>query len=162
VRGRYYSHSMEALWYLADHGQRKEWELLRDIALKDLEQERESRSGQHAYVLGSLLNSKQCATVPYAIPLLGLGLSRTKVTGSRYINEKIGSQSFSTADKATEYLQRLTGQDFGYRVEGTDKERTAAIERAQKWWADEGQAKFTFDYIEQKLIKTGAAKKAVP
>ena len=160
VKGRYYSNSIDALFYLAEHGQRKEWELLREIALKDLQNERESISGAQAYVLGSLLNSKRAASSPYAIPLLGLGLSRTKATGSRYINEQLGSQSFSTADLAAENLQKLTGQDFAYRQEGTDREREAAIQRAQKWWSDEGQAKFTYDYIEKNMAENGAPNKA--
>jgi hypothetical protein len=80
-----------------------------------------------------------------------MALSDTKNSGSRYVNEKIGSQSFSKADKATEYLQGLTGQDFGYHRQGTQAERSAAIERAQQWWADAGKGKFTFDYIEQNL-----------
>ncbi len=163
IQDRWYPYSIEPIFYLADHGKRKEWEFLRDIVVKDLKIETELlQRGRNAYVLRSLLGSKKCTTVPYAIPLLGLALSRTQHFVNRYINEKVGSQSFSTADVATEYLQKLTGQDFGYRVEGTDKEREAAIERAQKWWADEGKAKYTFDYIEQNLVKPAAAKKAVP
>jgi len=152
-RGRLWDHAIHAMFYLADHGGRKEWELLCAIAARDNEDARQSRSGRHAFVLGSLVNAKKAQTSPFAIPLLGMALADAEPTGSRWINEKIGGQSFSKADRATEYLQKQTGLDFGYRVDGSPQQRAAAIHRAQKWWADEGKAKYTFDYIENNLVK---------
>lgn len=64
----------------------------------------------------------------------------------------IGAQAFSCADEAVELLQKLTGENFGYRIEGTANERADAIQKAQQWWKSEGQKKFTFDAIE-KLMK---------
>ena len=149
VRGRTWDFTSQALFYVAEHGGRKEWELLQQIAIKDIERANDPRSGGgHAHILGSLLNSPKAEASPFAIPLLGMALSHTRNSGSRYVNENVGSQSFCTADKAAEYLQLQTGQDFGYSREGTQEERTSAIDRAQKWWASEGKAKYTFDFIE--------------
>jgi hypothetical protein len=147
---REWTFTIGALFYLAEHGGRKEWELLYAIA------------GSDASLLGSLLNAPNAKKSPLAIPLLGLALSETTVTGSRWVNETIGGQSVSKADQAAEFLQKQTGIEFGYRVEGTPQERTAAIERAQKWWAEEGRAKYSFDYIEGNLIQRGAAKDKTP
>jgi len=154
--GRLWDHTIHAMFYLTDHGGRKEWELLCAIAARDIEDARQSRSGRHPFVLGSLVNAKKAQTSPFAIPLLGMALADAKPTGSRWVNEKIGGQSFSKADQTTEYLQKQTGLDFGYRVDGSSQERAAAIQRARKWWTDEGKAKFTFDYIENNLIKPAA------
>jgi hypothetical protein len=145
VPGREWGHTIWALWYLAKHGGRREWELIYEIAARG-----------RMSVLGSLINSRSAQTSPYAIPLLGMALNQTSNSGSRWINEKVGGQSFSKADQATEYLQKQTGIEFGYRVDGTPAERAAAIERAQKWWSDEGKAKYTFDYIEKNLINPAA------
>jgi hypothetical protein len=154
TRGRTWDYTTQAIFYVADHAERKEWELLRQIALHDQQRAADPRSGRHAFVLGSLLNSPQAETSPYAIPLLGLALEQARDKGSRYVNENVGSRPSSSADVATEYLQRQTGEDFGYRRTGTNAERAAAIERAQKWWADEGEYKYTFDAIER-MVRTG-------
>jgi len=152
TRGRLWDGTLPGMFYLAEHGGRKEWELLCKVAAHDIESANEGKAwGRHAYVLRSLVNASRAQSSPYAIPLLGMALSDKEMTGSRWINEKIGGQSFSKADQATEYLQMLTGTDFGYHVDGTSAERIAAIERAQKWWTDEGKAKYTFDYIEKNM-----------
>lgn len=154
AKGRLWDHRMGAIWYLAEHGRQKEWELLQAIAVDDIESANKGKSwGRHAYVLGSLINARHVQTSPFAIPLLGMALSDTEVKGSRWINEEIGGQSFSKADQATEYLQKLTGVEFGYLVEGTQAERRAAIELAQKWWTEKGKAQYTFDYIERNMAK---------
>lgn len=150
--GRLWDHTIQAMFYLTEHGGRKEWELLCAIAARDKEDARQSRSGRHAVVLGSLANAKKAQTSPFAIPLLGMALADAEPTGSRWID----GQSFSKAEQATEYLQKQIGLDFGYRVDGSSQEQTAAIHRAQKWWADEGKSKYTFDYIENNLVKPAA------
>lgn len=61
----------------------------------------------------------------------------------------IGVQAFFYDDSALELLQKLTGEDFGYRIEGTANERADAIQKAQQWWQSEGQRKYTFDTIEK-------------
>jgi hypothetical protein len=144
------------MFYLTNHGGRKEWELLCAIAARDYEDARQSKWGHHAFILGSLINAKKAQTSPFAIPLLGMALADAELTGGRWINEQIGGQSFSKADLATEYLQKQIAHDFGYRVDGSPEDRAAAIQRAQKWWADEGKAKYTFDYIETNLLKPAA------
>jgi hypothetical protein len=118
--------------------------------------EREIRQGRKpgsGLVWHALLNSGQADKTPYAIPALGLALSQTQNTGSRH-NEG-GGQQFSPADVATEFLQKQSGVDFGYWRGDPAEKRAAGIRRAQKWWADEGKAKYTFDYIENHLLKKG-------
>ncbi|MDB5389585.1 MAG: hypothetical protein JWM11_5231 [Planctomycetaceae bacterium] len=44
-------------------------------------------------------------------------------------------------------------KDFEYRIDGTDAERLAAIQKAQAWWTAEGQTKYSFDYIEKELVR---------
>jgi len=154
--GRIWGNSIHAMFYLTDHGGRKEWELLCAIAAHDIESAKAGRAwGRHSSILGSLINARKAQTSPYAIPLLGMALRDTEMSGSRWVNEKIGGQSFSKADKATEYLQQQTGVEFGYRADGTKGERIAAIQRAQKWWAEKGEAQYTFDYIERNMAKPG-------
>lgn len=75
----------------------------------------------------------------WAIPIVAKVLDKTKMTGARYVNEKIGSQPFSNADEAAEIFQKLTGMDFGYRREGGEAERLAAINKARDWWEGKGR-----------------------
>lgn len=142
-------HDSKIAFYLCAHGKRREWELLHDISLKDIAAGKRPGSGA---VWADVVNSGQAEKNPYAIPILGLVLGQTEKTGSRYI-DKVGAQPFSSADKATEYLQKQVSKDFGYRPAGTAEERAAAIAKAQKWWDDEGKAKYTFDYIEKEMVK---------
>jgi hypothetical protein len=150
VRGRYWQREANAVFYLTKYGKRREWELLLKIAEKEIEQGKDA--GQ-AGVWPALVNCHDVTKTPYTIPGLGLALAQTKQTGSRYINEIVGAQNFSYADKATQSLQELTKFDFGYRVDGSEQERMTAIKKAQQWWADEGKAKYTFEYIEREMVK---------
>lgn len=150
VRGRYWQMETNRVFYLTKYGKRREWEILLKIAEKELEQGKDV--GQ-AGVWPALVICHDATKTPYMIPGLGLALGHTKQSGSRYINEKIGSQNFSIADKATQYLQELTKVNFGYRVEGSEQERLTAMKKAEKWWAEEGKAKYTFEYIEREMVK---------
>jgi len=46
--------------------------------------------------------------------------------------------SFGDADVAAQKFQELTGKDFGYARDKSEKERLAAVEKARKWWLQEG------------------------
>jgi hypothetical protein len=150
VRGRYWQMDTGRVFYLTKYGKRREWELLLKIAEKEIEQGKDV--GQ-AGVWPALVNCHDATKTPFMIPGLGLALGHTERTGSRFINEKNGAQDFSIADKSTQYLQELTKVDFGYRVEDSEAERMAAIKKSQKWWAETGKAKYTFDYIEKEMLK---------
>jgi hypothetical protein len=134
------------LMFLMSHGGRREWELLTQAA---------GRWRRH--YLAPFTTHGMAYTNPYAIPGLALALDQTSQTGARYVAGK--TVPWSPADTAAEALQKQTGKDFGFAPEGTDADRLAAIERARKWWADEGSKKYTFDYIEKKLAKKTQPKK---
>jgi hypothetical protein len=151
VPGRYYSMESEVAWYLMDHGGRREWELVNEIARREL---REERSAETAAIWSALVYGTKSKTSPYAIPGLGLALTQRE----RFHQADAGEARFATqAYRAAEYLQALTSADFGYDPKGSEQEKLAALKRAQKWWAEEGQAKYTFDYIEQHLVKKNHA-----
>jgi hypothetical protein len=133
--------------YLRDHGNRREWELLHAIATEEIRDG--NRPGQNV-VWPTIAGGGKAETNPFAIPTLGLALGQTKVINTRQI-EKVGAQSFSMADIATEFLQKQLAMDFGYHRSGTDDERSAAIQKAQQWWLREGKSKYSFDYIESHL-----------
>jgi len=134
--------------YLRDHGNRREWELLHAIATVEIREG--DRPGQNA-VWPTIAGGGKAETNPYAIPTLGLALGQTKVINTRQI-EKVGAQSFSMADIATEYLQKQLAMEFGYNRSGTADERSAAIQKAQQWWLREGKSKYSFDHIESHLV----------
>lgn len=144
-------HIMESamVFYMTDHGTRQDWELLNRLAQRELDQGKDAGS---AVVSSSLVNCSKAATSPFAIPGLALALTKTEKTGSRSVDGTI-SQSFSYADTATEKLQNLTGQDFGYQPAGTDSERSAAIAKAHAWWTAQGSKKYTFDRLEESATK---------
>lgn len=134
--------------YLAEFGRRREWELLVAISLRELNHPNETSGGT---IHGVVMFAGEVHRQPYVIPILGRVLADTKTAFTRSDgNGK--SQPYSYADDACERLQNLTGKDFGYKSDGPPAERQAAIKKAHKWWADEGRAKYTFDYIEKNLI----------
>lgn len=129
----------QLIQFLARHGKRREWELLI-----------ETHSAETADAIVYNL-SKVAAKVPYAIPILGVALTRTTVKGKRSVQGK--DQPYTVADLATEYLQTQTGMDFGYVANSSEPQRAAAISKAQHWWDTEGQSKYTLDFIEQETIR---------
>ena len=137
------------VFYLTDHGKRREWDLLYQHCQREVDLGLDDGTGR---VLPTLVNSSKAQTSPLAIPCLGLALTRTKLTGSRSL-EGIDGQPFSCADEAAEYLQKLTGVDFGYVKTGSAEERSVAILKARKWWHAEGRKKYTFDYCETMMKK---------
>jgi hypothetical protein len=125
------------IWHLTDYGGQREWELMNAIAQKEIEQ---GLDADTARVWPSLVNCQKARTSRLAIPSLALALSQTRNSGVRNVK---GNQPFSYADKATEYLQQLTGANFGYSCNGTPEERAAAIQRAQRWWLEEGSDEYS-------------------
>lgn len=148
-------HDSGVAFYLCRHGGRREWELLHAISLSEVDGGKGPETGA---VWSCVVNSG--AGSPYAIPILGLALDQTKITGSRSVES--GVQSFSYADTACELLQKLVGKDFGYDRNGTSAERLAAIKRAHDWWNAEGEAKYSFDYIEKRLVRADAPARKLP
>jgi hypothetical protein len=145
-----FTHETECVFYLTKFGKRREWELLTKLAEQEIALEKQAGEG---CMWPALVNCHDATKTPYMIPGLAVALRQTKQSGSRYVSEKVGSQNFSYADKAAQYLQELTKVNFGYRIEGSEEERLTAIKKAQKWWAEEGKAKYTFEYIEREMAK---------
>ena len=129
----------QLIQFLARHGERREWELLI-----------ETHSAETADAIVYDL-SKVAAKVPYAIPILGVALTRTTVRGKRSVQGK--DQPYTVADLATEYLRTQTGMDFGYRANSSEPQRAAAIRKAREWWDTKGKSKYTLDFIEQEMIR---------
>jgi hypothetical protein len=144
-------HDSHVAFYLCKHGGRREWELLHAISLVEV---RDGKGPGNGAVWACVVNSGVAGTDPYAIPVLALALGQTENTGSRGAGN--GSQSFSYADSACELLQKQVGKDFGYRRDGTAEERLTAIKKAKAWWDAEGEAKYTFDYIEKNMVPVSA------
>ena len=82
----------------------------------------------------------------WAIPLVASLLSKVEMGGVRDVNGQL--HPFSTADEGIETFQKLTGQEFGYRRDGTVGERLAAIQKAWDWWEREGRTRLA-DEIAQ-------------
>ena len=99
----------------------------------------------------AVVDSPEAGSNPFAIPILGRGLT---IGERRTFNGTI-----TYGERACEQLQKQTKKDFGYSRTGTAEERAAAVKKAQAWWADEGKAKYTFDYIEKNLIPAKEPKK---
>lgn len=149
-------HESKIAFYLCKHGGRREWELLYAISVSEV---RDGKGPGAGAVWACVVNSGRAGAKAYAIPILALALDRTENSGSRFVDG--ASQSFSYADKACEQLQILLAKDFGYKLNGTPAERLAAIKQAQAWWLAEGQAKYSFDYIEQEMVSKDAAASGV-
>jgi hypothetical protein len=145
-------HDPGIAFYLMKHGGRREWELLLAVSQDDVQNGRDAGGGA---VWAAVVNGTGPDTSPYVIPILGLVLQQTQSTGSRSVAGSDEVQSFSSADKAAEHLQKKTGLDFGYKPAAKLSERLAAIDKAQKWWESEGKKKYTFDSIEAELVKLG-------
>lgn len=133
------------IWYLTDYGGQREWELMYAIAQKEVEQGLEAGT---ARVWPALVNCQKARTSRLAIPSLALALSQTRNSGVRNL---MGNQPFSYADKAAEYLQQLTGVNFGYSFTGTPEERAAAIQRAQRWWLEEGSDEYSSAHMSNSI-----------
>ncbi|TFH47460.1 MAG: hypothetical protein E4H01_08315 [Lysobacterales bacterium] len=143
------------VFYLTDHGTRREWELLHQLAAREIEK---GLDAGIARIWPALVNCSKAKTSPLAIPGLALALTQTRLSGSRSFKGG-ASQAFSYADTAVEHLQELTKRDFGYRRDASADERNAAIEKARRWWATEGSKEYTFDYVE--VLEKKRANKAI-
>lgn len=150
----HYLYESVNIQYLCKYGRRREWELLHDISASELSII-DKWPGGRSMAYGSVVHNKH----PYAIPLQGLVLAQTRISTVRWVGKPAKEQPISSADAAIVLLQEQTGKDFGYKIEGTAAERAEAIKRAQKWWDDEGKAKYTFDYIEKNMVKKETPKK---
>ncbi len=150
----HYLYESVNIQYLCKYGRRREWELLHDISASELSII-DKWPGGRSMAYGSVVHNKH----PYAIPLQGLVLAQTRISSVRWVGKPAKEQPISSADAAIVLLQEQTGKDFGYKVEGTAAERAEAIKLAQKWWDDEGKAKYTFDYIEKNMVKKETPKK---
>ena len=136
----------DAVFYVVKHGGRASWELILQLA------RREKREGVHpgrAPFLTNLANLRSPKEPRWAVPILGLLLDQTKTKGIRGVPGHPQGQLFSAADVATERIQKLTGERFGYRASDSHEKRTAAIRKAQQWWADRGKATWTLDAIDK-------------
>ncbi len=147
----------ETAFYLTEIGGRQGWEFLHDVVKKKAEAKRKgAREIPNRYLLNSIMNVslQDEARSLYLIPLLGVAVYSTENTGSRSLPTMKESHPFSPADVAAEKLQELTGQDFGYRPDETQKKRSAAIKKAQDWWEKAGSKKYTYDKIEEMIKET--------
>jgi hypothetical protein len=129
------------VWYLCKHGQRREWELLAEMATAEVARGNASRGEQPVWM--SVAGSGVAAKNPYAIPILPLGLSH---------ENRITSEPLQWAEQSLRLLQKHVGQDFGYKANAPEDDRRAALRKGQEWWQSEGKAKYTFDYIEKNLL----------
>lgn len=147
------NYDSHVVWYLTDYGGRREWELLYQLARRDLNQG--VLRGTNP-VWPTVVNCEKANSSLFAIPGLALALAEAKDTASRHLDglgerhtkEQPFLEPFSIANTAVERLQKLTGVDFNYRRTGSAEERAAAILKAHNWWQTEGREKYTFDAIE--------------
>ncbi len=138
----HYLYEAKLIWYLCKYGKRREWDLLYDISASEFEMK--NWPGGRSRLWGSVMHSAGHAKNPFAIPFLVHGFNEPWLADSH---------------RAVYYLQELTAKDFGYKVDDKPEGRAEAIKRAQKWWNDEGKAKYTFDYIEKNMVKKETPKK---
>jgi len=141
----------EMVFYMTDHGTRQEWEILNQLAQRELDT---GNIVGGSAVWPALVHCSKAKISKFAIPGLALALTKTEKSGSRTVGGG-QNQSFSCADTAAELLQNLTGEDFGYRAAGSDAERSAAIEKAHAWWEAKGSKEYTFDRLEESAGKDG-------
>jgi len=153
-----YTYEPKLVRYLCAHGRRREWDLLYAIAESEIREKEKLPQGP-SRVWSTVVGNAMYEKSPYTIPFLGLALTETQQTGVRWVGNPGMAQPYSAADTAAGLLQLRTGQDLGYKMEGTADERKAAIERARAWWEKEGKAKYTFDSIEKNLLKKPDPKK---
>jgi hypothetical protein len=128
------------VYYLTDHGTRREWELLNKLAQEEINR---GIAAGNAKIWVALVNCSKAESSPLAIPGLALALSQTQCAGNRVVNNI--SQDISYADFAIEHLQKVAKIDFGYHLNDSEGDRAAAIRRAQAWWKAEGIKKYSFD-----------------
>ncbi|MBX9624444.1 MAG: hypothetical protein K2X82_11600 [Gemmataceae bacterium] len=140
------------IYHQCRHGGRREWESLYVLAWREANRGGDPRPATWVCVVHSGRADKS----PYAIPLLGLGVEQAEAVAAAAPDEPVPPADVA---RAVGHLQTQTGVDFGYKWEGTAEERAAAIKRAQSWWAEKGKAKYTFDFIEENLVKKPPAKK---
>jgi hypothetical protein len=161
-RGRYYSQSIPALFYLAEHGGRKEWELLFSIALKDLQQERESQSGQEAHVIGSLVKSNGRSL--HLMPFLCSAWA-----SARQSDQAVATSMSKLARRRTPQLTTLLSTcknrlawTSAIAWQGPLRSGPPLSSALKSGGRRRGQAKYTFDYIEKNLTKSGTLRRDVP
>ncbi len=140
------------VFYLTEYGARRGWELLYKIAQMEL------KHGVGGLGTGSvwaqLVYCDKSSSSLWAIPGLALALSKADPLQGHTKEETSGTRVFSRGDVAVEYLQQLTQIDFGYRRgSSSNQEVSAAIQKAQKWWKDQGSQTYTFDHIEEMMAK---------
>ena len=138
----HYLYDAKLIWHLCKYGKRREWDLLYDISVSEIAM-KEKWPGGRSKAWGSVVEGAKATKTPMVIPFLGMGLTEANADAERLVYQ----------------LQLLTGKDFGYDFYGKAEEKPAAIKRAQKWWDDEGKAKYTFDYIEKNMVKKETPKK---
>ncbi len=64
-------------------------------------------------------------------------LVRDFMVGSTFYSGS-GDRGQGVRDAAIEALKMATGKSFDYEMFGTDEAKKAAVDRWQKWWAEEG------------------------
>jgi hypothetical protein len=143
---------LHIVWYLCRHGGRGEWELMHTISLSQVRAGKQP--SEEGVIWAGPVDHQLASTNRYAIPFLGLALEASLRNGRR--RDANDSQPNSIADVACDLLQKQTGKDFGYSPTGSDAERLAAIKKAHAWWKTSGKAKYTFDYIEKRLVPVAA------
>ena len=138
----HYLYDAKLIWHLCKYGKRREWDLLYDISVSEIAMKEKWPRGR-SKAWGSVVEGAKATKTPMVIPFLGMGLTDANADAERLVYQ----------------LQLFTGKDFGYDFYGKAEEKPAAIKRAQKWWDDEGKAKYTFDYIEKNMVKKETPKK---
>lgn len=133
--------------YLAIYGGRREWELLH--SLTDLDMQKNDPVKSYFKVSEVLKERNKTKSLQLTIPCLAQMLTQKRIINNRTINNI--EQRYTYADTAIERLQILTKEDFGYQADSPQKERTAAITKAQNWWIATGKKKYSFDNIEKQL-----------
>lgn len=155
-QGYRYPLAPEAIDYLARYGGRREWELLTAWA-------REGYAARgpapfRAVVGPALVRAAADHPTPWAVPALALALD---APGERSAPGPADPEPDPRlAGQAVTTLQVLTGQDFGHGAGADAATCLVAVARARRWWASDGQARYTFDAIAARL--DAAAKASAP
>ncbi len=133
----------ESFLYLARHGGLREMELLHQMI-------RAEHGGDASSFRCWPLIFRSDSQNRMAVPLLAIYLEATRSMG--FIDRP--ARSVSSSEVAVGMIQRLAGVNFGYvSVNCSEEEALQAIEKARRWWADEGERKYGFARMRNQAWK---------
>lgn len=129
--------------FLVRYGGRREYMLLARLVQNDLPEDVSKKNEVSRTILTALRDTDNLL----AVPVLAEALKATDVVTARHRmqqkSRRVGVQD-SRADEAAEHIQRLTQHDFRYSPNAEPASRIKAIERARRWWENEGRGLYGF------------------